>query len=370
MVFLVGDCIDQAVEGNVNMNFDVRIVPLGKDLTAVAHVVSVAIRAALIFGAIKPGSYDDLLRYTSDRIMAFVNAFEPVDDMTVACGAGAIALGFPVLTDQEKDIWEVPRRLIIQKNYEDLVNSSIEARGIKIKITEIPIPVSFAAAFEGEIIRRNDMYLEVDGSKMDSFELVSMKELGEVEDHKIEIIGPDFDELTEIPGKMAMAILVDVAGKTMQSDFEPVLERKIHYFLNYMEGVMHTGQRDMIRIRVSKADFEQGLRAEHFGEVLYAKMKDEFEAVVDKCQVTIETDPAKVKELRETVATEAYDKRDERLNSLTDESVDVFYSCTLCQSFAPSHVCVVTPERLGLCGAVSCWMRKRPKNWIRPVRAR
>ncbi|MFA0816357.1 MAG: acetyl-CoA decarbonylase/synthase complex subunit alpha/beta [Anaerofustis sp.] len=365
MVFLVGGIIDQAVEAGVNMNFDVRIVPLGQDLPAVIHVVSVAIRAALIFGAVKPGSYAELLRYTSDRVNAFVNAFAPLSDMTVACGGGAIALGFPVMTDETENIWYVPKRLIYQPNNDDLVATSLEARGIKIKITEIPIPVSFAAAFEGEIIRRNDMYLEVDGSKMDSFELVRMKEAGEIEDHKIEVIGKDFDEIGEVPGKMAMAIMVDVTGKSMQSDFEPVLERKIHYFLNYMEGVMHTGQRDMIRIRVSKADFEAGMRAKHFGEVLYAKMKDEFDTVVDKCQITIVTDPEKVKELRQTVAIPAYEKRDERLNSLTDESVDVFYSCTLCQSFAPSHVCVVTPERLGLCGAVS-WLDAKATKELDP----
>ena len=40
---------------------------------------------------------------------------------------------------------------------------------------------------------------------------------------------------------------------------------------------------------------------------------------------------------------------------MTDESVDTFYSCLLCQSFAPNHVCVITPERLGLCGAYN-WL--------------
>ncbi len=51
----------------------------------------------------------------------------------------------------------------------------------------------------------------------------------------------------------------------------------------------------------------------------------------------------------------SFEKRDDRLANLTDESVDVYYSCILCQAFSPSHVCVVTPERLGLCGAVS-WL--------------
>ena len=48
---------------------------------------------------------------------------------------------------------------------------------------------------------------------------------------------------------------------------------------------MHTGQRDMIRVRISKADFEAGFKFKHIGEVLYAKIKSEFDTVVDKCQV-------------------------------------------------------------------------------------
>jgi acetyl-CoA synthase len=127
---------------------------------------------------------------------------------------------------------------------------------------------------------------------------------------------------------------------------------------------MHTGQRDLIRIRVSRAAFDAGFRIRHFGELLYAKMKNDFASVVDKCQVTLVTDPAAVAELRKD-ANVIYDKRDDRLRSLTDESVDCFYTCTLCQSFSPSHVCIVTPERLGLCGAVS-WLDAKSTNELQP----
>ena len=41
----------------------------------------------------------------------------------------------------------------------------------------------------------------------------------------------------------------------------------------------------MIRIRISKDAFNAGFRAKHIGEVLYAQVKNEFEAVVDKCKV-------------------------------------------------------------------------------------
>ena len=352
-VFMVGGIIDQVKALGMNTGFNVRVVPLGYDLWSVSHVVSVAIRAAMIFGAVQPGDYDGIRKYTFERVNAVINAFDPVDDMTVACGAGAISLGFPVITNHVDELWKVPKSLIIQEDTTKFVDTSLEARGIKIKVTNVDIPVAYSNAFEGEIIRRGDMQFEADGSRVDCLELVRTREAHEVEDHKIEVIGPDFDSF-EVGSKVQLAMIVDVAGRKMNSDFEPVFERKFHAYLNCIEGVMHTGQRDMIRIRVSKDTFAAGFRAKHFGEVLYAKVKGEFDTVVDKCEVTIITDPAAATEMRK-VANEIYDKRDERLLSLTDENVKEFYTCIMCQSFSPSHVCIVTPERLGLCGAVS-WL--------------
>ncbi len=365
LVTLVGDVIDQCVEKGVNMGAGVRVIPLGKDVTSVIHVVSVAVRAALIFGNVTPGDAAGLMKYTMERVPAFVNAFAPLDDVIVACGAGAIALGFPVITNETENIFRVPKSLIVQEDVSKFNATSLEARDIKIKITKIDIPVAFASAFEGEIVRRKQMQVEFDGSRVDCFELVQTKEASEIEDHKIELIGPDFDEF-EKGSKHSIAYIVEVAGKSMQSDFESVFERKFHSYMNCIEGVMHTGQRDMIRVRISDAAYEAGFRARHIGEVLYAKIKNDFDAVVDKCQVKVITDPELVTKLRHELAIPAFDKRDDRLKSLTDESVDVYYSCIMCQAFSPSHVCVVTPERLGLCGAVS-WLDAKATNELEPT---
>ena len=364
LVTLVGGVIDQCIEAGLNMGFAVRIVPLGKEVTSVIHVVSVALRAALIFGNITPGDAANLMKYTFERVPAFVNAFKPLDDVIVACGAGAIALGFPVVTNETENIFRVPKSLIVQEDVSKFNATSLEARDIKIKITKIDIPVSFASAFEGEIIRKADMQVEFDGSRKDSFELVCTKDLTEIEDHKFTLVGKDFDEF-EVGSKNAIAYIVDVAGKNMQTDFEPVFERKFHSYVNCIEGVMHTGQRDMIRVRVSKGTFDAGFRAKDLAEVLYANIKNEFDAVVDKCAVTIITDEAECSKLRHELAIPAYDRRDERLTSLTDEAVPVYYSCIMCQAFSPSHVCVVTPERLGLCGAVS-WLDAKATHQLDP----
>ena len=364
LVTLVGGVIDQCVEAGLKMGNAVRIVPLGKDVTAVIHVVSVALRAALIFGNVTPGDAGSLMKYTFERVPAFVNAFKPLDDVIVACGAGAIALGFPVVTNETENIFRVPKSLIVQEDVSKFNATSLEARDIKIKITKIDIPVSFASAFEGEIIRRGDMQVEFDGSRKDCFELVCTKDASEVEDHKFTLVGPDFDQM-EVGSKQQIAYIVDVAGKNMQSDFEPVFERKFHSYINCIEGVMHTGQRDMIRVRISKNTFDAGFRAKDLAEVLYANIKNEFDAVVDKCAITIVTDAEECTKLRHELAVPAYDRRDERLTSLTDESVPVYYSCIMCQAFSPSHVCVVTPERLGLCGAVS-WLDAKATHQLDP----
>ncbi len=360
MTFLVGDCIEQVATG-VKMGLEYRVIPLGHDVTSVIHVVTVAIRAALIFGNVQPGDLAGLLDYTKNRVPAFVNTFGAIDAVVVSAGAGAIALGFPVVVDIDLGENQVPGALESVCDHNETVKKSLELRNIKIKVKELPIPVAFAAAFEGEIIRKADMHNEFWSSKNPTAELVVMKELSEIEDHKITVIGPDLADAKEL----ALATFVEVAGRKMQVDFESVIERKFHTWLNYMEGVMHTGQRNQVRIRVSNGAYDAGLTVKHFAEVLYTMIMDEFDAVVDKCQITLITDPVQAAAFRDEMAMPRYAARDERLASMTDEAVDRYYTCILCQSFAPAHCCVVTPERLGLCGAVS-WLDAKATNELDP----
>ncbi len=364
LVTLTGESVRHIAESGMKTGEGVRVCPLGYEMQSVIHVVSVAVRAALIFGNITPGDFPALAKYTMDRARPFVNAYKPLSDEIVSYGAGAICLGFPVVSNETENMFRVPKSLIQQLDTEKWNATSLEARDIKIKVTNIDIPVAFASAFEGEIIRKGDMQVEVDGSRVDCFELVQTKDAAEVEDHKITVIGPEIDDIP-VGSKISLSYTVDVAGKAMQPDFESVMERKFHAFLNCIEGVMHTGQRDMIRIRISKADFEAGFKFRHIGEVLYAKIKSEFEAVVDKCQVTIVVDADQNKALR-AHANEVFAIRDDRLKSMTDESVPVYYTCIMCQAFSPSHVCIVTPERLGLCGAVS-WLDAKATNELDPT---
>jgi len=128
---------------------------------------------------------------------------------------------------------------------------------------------------------------------------------------------------------------------------------------------MHIGQRDIAWIRISKQAVEKGFKLNHIGMILHAKLHQDFGRIFDKIQIKIYTNEADVKSKVE-LARAVYHHRDARIEGMTDESVETYYSCTLCQSFAPSHVCVISPERTGLCGSYN-WMDCKASFEINPT---
>jgi len=359
---------EQLVEGGVQLGWETRLVPFGREITSAIYALGFASRAALSFGGVQAGDFRRNLIYNKNRIFAFVMALGEVTDEWYATAAGAINYGFPTIADSD-----IPQILptgvctyehVVSKiSHDQIVEKAIEVRGLKIKITEIPIPLAVSPAFEGERIRKDDMHCEFGGQRTPAFEWLRMREIGEVEDGKVEVEGPDVDSL-EAGGKLPLCILIEVAGRKMQPDFEPVLERQVHTFMNEAQGLWHMGQRDINWVRISKDAAKAGFKLEHIGKLLHAKLHGEYSSILDKVQVKILTEEKQVLKLREQ-ARAVYVERDARLEGMTDEDIEIFYSCTLCQSFAPNHVCVVSPERPGLCGAYS-WLDCRAAYEITP----
>ncbi len=363
---------EQLAEAGIEMNWDTFLVPYGKDTSATVHALNFAARAAMTFGGIKPGDLEaahKILLYNKERVHAFVLAlgadFGPEDmdgqlltDEKYATAAGAINFGFPVVADTP--IPQIlPRGICTYEHvvsglpHDKLVTKAVEVRGLKIKVSKIPIPVPYGAGFEGERVRKEDMHVQFGGKYSEAFELLRGRPMEQVEDGRVVLIGPDIDTVEE-GDALPLGVVVEVAGRRFREDFEPVLERRIHEYISWANGVFHQGQRTTPWVRISKEAFKKGFRLRHYGEILVHKFKEDFGGIVDKVQVTIITDPDKLKEPMEEAKT-IYWARDERIAGMHDEDVDTFYSCILCQSYAPNHVCIVTPERLGLCGSYT-WL--------------
>jgi acetyl-CoA synthase len=360
----------QLLNKGVELGWDTYIVPLGPDTEHTVYCLDWSIRASLIFGGHKGGDFKTHFKYTKDRVFAFALVLGELDDLKWSTGAGAINFGYPAICDTNVPVIhptgvctyeEVDKEL----DHNKIVQKAIEVRGLKVTVERPPIPVAYGPAFEGERIRKEDMFVEFGGQRSPAFEWVKMRELHEIEDGKVEIVGTDVEERYKKGGVMPLAVVVDVAGRKMQKDFESIIERKLHHNINEAQGLWHMGQRDIIWMRISKQAFNDGITLEHIGQIQNVMTKKRFANIVDKVQTTLYFDEKDVIKLREE-ARKAYNERDERIKGMTDESVDTFYSCLLCQSFAPTHVCVISPERLGLCGAYN-WLDTKAAYEIDPT---
>ncbi|MDR3090502.1 MAG: CO dehydrogenase/CO-methylating acetyl-CoA synthase complex subunit beta [Desulfobulbaceae bacterium] len=361
--------IEQCLEAGMQVGWNTRIVPFGPDISSAVFALGFANRAAMAFGGVQPGDYRRMLMYNKNRIFAFVNALGDVGTEWAVAAAGAVNWGFPTLADT--DIPEILptgictyEHVIANVPHNEICQRSIEVRGLKVNVTKIDIPMAFGPAFEGERVRGGDLYCQMGGGKTQCTELVKRAEMSEIEDGKVTVVGKDIADLKE-GDVLPLGIYVQIAGREFQEDFEPIMERQIHHLVNYIQSVMHVGQRDISWVRVSKAAVEKGFSLKHIGVVLHAKYHQDFKKIVDKVQVTLFTNKEDVDKLTARARAE-YKRRDERVDKMTDEDVETFYSCSLCQSFAPNHVCTVSPERTGLCGAYN-WMDCRASYEINPT---
>jgi acetyl-CoA synthase len=373
-VFMVSDhdgknMSEQLLSADVQVGWPTRLVSFGPSYTAAVFAMGFATRVAMSFGGVKPGAFRENLMYNKERVFAFAMPLGTVTDEWYANAAGAINWGFPTIADTP--IPEIlPTGICTYEHvvsnipHDEIVAKAIEVRGLKVTVSKVDIPMSYGPAFEGERIRKDDLFFECGGGRTLGVELTVSKDMSEVEDGHIEMLGPDLDQVKE-GDKLPFGMIIEVAGRQMQPDFEPILERQIHHLVNYVQGIMHIGQRNIMWIRVGKAAVEKGFLLKHIGKVMHAKYHQEFGNIVDKVQVKIYTEEEKVKEVM-ALAKDVYSKRDKRVEGMTDETEETFYSCTLCQSFAPAHVCVITPERAGMCGAYN-WLDCKASNEINPT---
>jgi acetyl-CoA decarbonylase/synthase complex subunit beta len=225
------------------------------------------------------------------------------------------------------------------------------------------IPVDVGVIYEGERIRWANTYTELGGPNEEhKFELVRVQALDKVEDGKVTIIGPDIKDLEK--RSYPFGILIEVAGREVEEDLEGVFERHIHEYSNFVEGLMHINQRYDIHLRLSEKSFKRGFNSFQFlGKIFQRLYKSEL-PIIEKMQTTFITDSKTVEEMWHE-AMKIYEARDAKARGLKDDDVEEFYGCNLCQSFAPTHSCIITPQRYANCGAIS-WFDGRAAAKVDP----
>ncbi len=225
------------------------------------------------------------------------------------------------------------------------------------------IKLDISPMYEGERIRKEDLWVEMGGPKADGFELSLATPMDQIEDGKVTVVGPDLKDVKE-GSTIPFGMVFKVGGEKIEKDLESIIERRNHALLSYISGLMHLNQRYDIWMRIGKSLQKKGVTS---WVQIFKPVIDLYKAempFIEKMEVTIYTDPAAVKEQLAN-AMKVYAARDERAKGLHDEDVDVFYGCTLCQAFAPTSACVVSPDRPSLCGAIT-WFDGRAAAKVDP----
>lgn len=355
VVFVQDAQLDVLRSAGISLSWDARVVPM-----APRNALGFIHRIAQVFGGVDDPA--QALNYARERLRGFTLLLGEATPDRLAEAESALSLGCPLLSIAELPPvvagWSLNgvncRAAIGGLAVSEIVQNGIDERGLRVHVPLPHLPVGYSPDFAGEVVR--DAGTDLFGVEL----AVTGKDLV---DGRVAVIGPDFD--AGLTSAQPYGLLVEVSGRDMQPDFESVLERQIETLLNDLHGVMHRGQRASARVRISREAVERGLRLHHLGELLHARFHNEFGSIISRVQVAIFTDPTLVEELTAR-AQSVYERRDQRLAGLTDETEDTFYTCTLCQTIAAGHVCFISPEHPGVCGAQD-WMDTRAAVSLRPV---
>ncbi|MFO7962292.1 MAG: CO dehydrogenase/CO-methylating acetyl-CoA synthase complex subunit beta [Desulfobacterales bacterium] len=247
----------------------------------------------------------------------------------------------------------------------------IEIPGIKLpkgRIYQAPtdfdelfdgVEIEISPRWMGQKVRKSDMYMEIGGPKHGYTSYIHcdvMKNAEDVEDGRIELIGPEIDE-TEPGSSFPFGIWMRYWGTQLTEDhIDPLIRAGFKPFEDG-EGWMLVNTRDTIWIRLNNESAHKN-SWQRMGQALIGNCKINF-PLVEKAEVQIIIATPEVggveliRDILDSTIRPEWEAYDARLQGVEDEDVDTFYGCTLCQTFAPNHVCCITPQRNPYCGIMS-----------------
>ena len=274
----------------IEMGLDRMLYPVGM-FTGTVHALNFAVRAALTFGNVAGGDAERLSDYLKKRPKVFVIQTGPLCALDAAFAFAALKHSACIVTDQ--NLPEIPGAVKVCKDHLSSIQTGIEERGIVINVEPIELPVPYGPSFEGELIRKPDTYVEAGGTRSTAFEVLLSKDEDSIEDGSIKMIGKEIDDF-EAGSIIPLAMIVEVYGKDMHDDLEPVIERRFHSSINFAQGVWHAGQRDSDWVRISNKAKEAGFKLADLGKILVHKVKEEFGGIATRVQATIITDESEI----------------------------------------------------------------------------
>lgn len=311
-------------------------------------------RVALRFGGAEPGNKTSVAKYLKKKPKLVVVHTGRLTILDVTIIFSAAAAGAFIVSDSS-EFPSIPR--LSENVCENMAAKAMAGRGITLTKSG---RIRSGSAFENERIRKTDTRLEFGGPDAPASYEIAISS-GEAEDDRIRVVGKDIQELEQ--GGHSLSIEVFFSGD-VDPTMEQAVERRIHFALSRTEGVWHSGQRDNMWMRIGNVAVDKGLTFEELGHNIVSDIKYNFAAVAESVEVKFSSDlSAVLSGISE--ARKHYGMRDSDMVGLTDQNVDSFYTCAICQSYAPGHICIISPERPSVCGSVT-WTDAKVGSEVNP----
>lgn len=202
----------------------------------------------------------------------------------------------------------------------------------------------YGPEFFEEKIDKNDSCLSLGGS-CGSFLDLKICDNSKISDGRTTVNCPEIKDLSS--NEYPLYIRINVSGNKLNQYFEPFLKRQIKYFINGIKGVVFSQDKEYFTMKINKDTLETGITFDQVGFIINSMLKNAYKGIIEKTEIIFSSEISSI----EKAAQQKYiiDKNNV-ISEITDESVDIFYSCNICQCYVPDHICIIKPEKTGLCG--------------------
>lgn len=208
------------------------------------------------------------------------------------------------------------------------------------------VPVPCDPAFRYERLRKEDVALSFGGFHAGAVQYLHIGP--QVDNGAVYLYGPDIPELPS--GALHhLGIEITVQGPGLKEDFEELMERQTGRYLSDIKGVTHSGLRDFLTLEISRESREAGLSLSHLAAAIKKGLLADYGSLLESIEIRISTSEKNCRSLL-LKAKKAYTERDSSALKAVDEDIECFYSCIMCQCYVPCQICIISPERDGLCG--------------------
>jgi acetyl-CoA decarbonylase/synthase complex subunit beta len=143
-----------------------------------------------------------------------------------------------------------------------------------------------------------------------------------------------------------VGIMVEIAAENFSDDITLIVERAALKSINSLSGV-HAYEKEGIFHLELGADV--ALNEEQIGEAIYWGIRSQYPRL-EQIAIRIIYDPDTLESAAEDVQ-EYKKERQQFVDKMTEGNTDIFVACTECRPFSLVHTCLLTPERMPMCGS-------------------